>query len=415
MERQKWVYLKLTGKLALFQLPKQLLIGGGLVLVMLCVALVGQNALYGEGIYEKQTVAVVLEADSMMTKMAMQYVQKMDSVNTACRFKTMEKEKAVKALEEGEIIACMLVPEAVLEDILSGKNTPVQVMFRAGSSFEKEVIRQLTQAGAELLGIAQAQIYAVYDIALEKNALEQLGMLEQDINEWNLAIALEREHFFETKEITVLGKVSMASFYYASAGLLLLFLWGISASFMRQAGDSSCAKMLERSGTGIVWQKLCQLLVEALFLFVLQCGYFLMIRLLSDVDSTIRFMEFLLVQLITAIFISCMHLFAYSGWKEQGMTTSVLVISSVLMLFLSGGFIPHAFLPEKIEEIAKILPSTWLLELQSVLLESGSVENVSQGMSCGMVLTIGWAVALFGAAVVISYSRAGKGIVSSDL
>ena len=381
-------YLRITWKRSLRLLPAQLCITVVLLASMLGLVFGAQKFFYGEQLYRQQKVAIVVEDDSRYTPMLIKFVQQMDSVRTACKFQIEDREDAFRELQEGEVLAVMVVPQHVLEDIMNGTNTPVQVYMPGDATFESTVFGELLASGASLLTTAQAQTYAVYDLALSADslalqegetpqAMDNLHQYEQDIDDWNLDRALKRGKLFSTETVNVAGKVSLPLFYGISAGLLITMLWGMGASFLQLPAPEQTARMLHRAGVSTGKQMGTLWLVEGFWLFLLQTSYlFLLNQVLSRcLDVRVNWNGGLvLTLLLTAMVVSSLQLFLYTLVKEQGLAIITLAILSIGMLFLAGGLIPAAFLPAGINAIGTHLPVNWLLQLQSTAVQGNGIE-----------------------------------------
>lgn len=381
-------YLRITWKRSLRLLPAQLIIIGVLLISMLGIVFGAQKIFYGEQLYRQQTVAVVLEDDSRYTPLLLRFVQQMDSVRTACKFQIEDREKAFQDLQKGAVLAVMVVPQNVLEDIMNGTNTPVQVYMPQDTTFESTVFGELLTTGASLLTTAQAQTYAVYDLALSADqlavqqgetpqAMEHLHQYEQDIDAWNLDRALKRGKLFLTEEVNVVGKVSLPVFYTISLGLLMTLLWGMGASFLQLPAPEQMGRILHRAGVNTGKQILSLWLVESFWLFGLQNVYtFILSRFLQNLleIQIVWSGNLLAAQLLTAMVFAAVQLLVYTLVKEQTAAIMTLAILSIGMLFLSGGLIPMAFLPERINAIGSCLPTGWTLQLQS-----GAIQGAEPG------------------------------------
>lgn len=380
-------YLRITWKRSLRLLPAQFGITVVLLASMLGLVFGAQKFLYGDQLYRQQKVAIVVEDDSRYTPMLIKFVQQMDSVRTACKFQIEDKEDAFLELQEGEVLAVMVVPQHVLEDIMNGTNTPVQVYMPLDATFESTVFGELLASGASLLTTAQAQTYAVYDLAISADtlaaqqsetpqAMEHLHQYEQDIDDWNLDRALKRGKLFSTETVNAAGKVSLPLFYGISAGLLITMLWGMGASFLQLPAPEQTARMLHRAGVSTGKQMGTLWLVEGFWLFLLQTGYlFLLDQVLRHyVDVTVNWNGGLvLTLLLTAMVVSSLQLFLYTLVKEQGLAIITLAILSIGMLLLSGGLIPAAFLPKEINAIGTYLTTNWMLQLQSAAVQGNGI------------------------------------------
>ena len=380
-------YLRITWKRSLRLLPAQLFITVVLLASMLVLVFGAQKFLYGDQLYRQQKVAIVVEDDSRYTPMLIKFVQQMDSVRTACKFQIEDREDAFRELQEGEVLAVMVVPQNVLEDIMNGTNTPVQVYMPLDATFESTVFGELLASGASLLTTAQAQTYAVYDLAISADtlaaqqsetpqAMEHLHQYEQDIDDWNLDRALKRGKLFSTETVNVAGKVDLPLFYGISAGILITMLWGMGASFLQLPAPEQTGRMLHRAGISTGKQITTLWLVEGCWLFLLQIGYLLLLdkvlRLYMDIQLTWS-SGLLLALFLTALLVSSLQLLVYTFVKEQGLAIITLAILSMGMLFLSGGLVPAAFLPKGINAAATYLPTTWVLQLQSAAIQRNGI------------------------------------------
>jgi len=375
----------MTWKRSLRQLPAQIFIALLLSEIMAGIVFGAQKLLDKEELYERQEVAVVLEDGGRMMKLAVRFIQQMESVNTACRFNMMNRTDAVQALEAGEIIAALVVPENVFDGIMNGTNVPVEVYLPRDATFESLVFEELLASGASLLTTAQAEIYAVYDLASLADALQNINQYQNEIDEWNLELALHREKAFRTQEVSVLGQVSLPAFYGASAGILLCLLYGIGSTFLRLERTAATGQQLCRAGVGVWGQHLSLLLVQTGWLSIIQIFFY-------QAGRKGLSMEFLGWELVSALLIASLQLLVYTVFREQTGTTVFLVLCSVGMLFVSGGFIPSVFLPAGFERIAPFLPSTWLLRLQSGLLSNGTVQDGAEMIFPLLLFIVGFII-----------------------
>lgn len=380
-------YLRITWKRSLRLLPAQLGITVVLLASMLVLVFGAQKLLYGDQLYRQQKVAIVVEDDSRYTPMLIKFVQQMDSVRNACKFQIEDWEDAFLQLQEGEVLAVMVVPQNVLEDIMNGTNTPVQVYMPLDATFESAVFGELLASGASLLTTAQAQTYAVYDLAVSADilaaqqgetpqALDNLRQYEKDIDDWNLDRALKRGKLFSTETVNVAGKVSLPLFYGISAGLLITLLWGMGASFLQLPTPEQTGRMLHRAEISTGKQMVTLWLVEGCWLFLLQMGYlFLLDKMLWHyLDIRLTWSSGLpLAILLTAMPVSSLQLLVYTFVKEQGLAIITLAILSMGMLFVSGGLVPAAFLPKGINGVGAYLPTAWVLQLQSAAIQRNGI------------------------------------------
>ena len=304
-------YLRITMKRSLRSLPAQFLVTVILLAFAAGMVFLADRFFYQDSLYKRQQVGVVWEEREQMTDLVIRFAQEMDSVDAACELIAMERQQAFCALEQGDVLAVISIPENAIDDILDGTNTPVQVYLPKEATFESMVFGELLEAAASLLTTAQAQIYAVYDLALSADAMEFLHDYEQDIDAWNLRLALNRDKSFQMEQVDVFGKVSIAAYYLAAGGILLFLLWGIGAMFLREEHLTQSAGMLRRAGVGSISAQFAKWFVETIWVLGIEILYGGLIRLLMGrlgMSLTIN-RELVVVLLCSAALIAAIHLF----------------------------------------------------------------------------------------------------------
>ena len=124
------------------------------------VALLAGKLLYGEAAAGRISVGVVLPEDDRLAKQAVSMISSLESVKSMCDVSYLDREEALGKLREGELYAVMEVPEGFIQDIINGTNTPVTVILPENAGTESRIFKELTDAGATILGASQAGIYA---------------------------------------------------------------------------------------------------------------------------------------------------------------------------------------------------------------------------------------------------------------
>ena len=130
-----------------------------LILAGTAAFLTGRLA-YGDRVSERISIGVVLPENDRLAGKAMSMAASLESVSSLCDFVTVDGKTAEEGLKNGEFYAVMKIPEGLVESIMDGTNLPVRVVFPGKASVEGRIFRELTEAGAAILGSAQAGIYA---------------------------------------------------------------------------------------------------------------------------------------------------------------------------------------------------------------------------------------------------------------
>ena len=82
-------------------------------------------------------------------KMAFNYVSEIDTIKNVCTFEYTDRQQAIDGLRNNYYVMAIIVPENMISDIMSGENTPVEVVCQSEgvnntSMIFREMVRALT-------------------------------------------------------------------------------------------------------------------------------------------------------------------------------------------------------------------------------------------------------------------------------
>ena len=175
-------YAGMELKRALKRLPHILAGAAVLVVLMGAAALLAGKLLYGGQAVERIPVGVVLPEEDALAGQAMRMVSSLESVKSLCDFTYIEEEATGEKLKKGELFAVLKMPDGFIQDIMSGVNTPVTVILPENAGAESRIFKELTDAGAEILGSAQAGIYSGDELLSEYGLTDKMAVFERDMN-----------------------------------------------------------------------------------------------------------------------------------------------------------------------------------------------------------------------------------------
>lgn len=355
-------------------LPQLLLGTVVLIFIIGTIAFCGIKLLYPSSTLKTVQIDIVLSDTSPSSVSAIDLIRNMQSTKDIFVFQIADEESAYADLSNGKAIAVMLIPDDMINGILDGTNSPIQIVFAKSSSLSTLLLQELTGAGAKILSSAQADIYTITDLYVEEGLQEYLQKSYDTINQTNLRYALARDRIFQIKSTSVTGGLSVITYYSASAILLLLFLFGnICSTFLVNDPKSFQQKIKAMSIPSyfiVFIQWLCVFFIYLGILLVL----FLLISFLNHIGFPISSASQipLLSCSILIAFISSYTLMIYRIIPTAAMSILILTISSLLFLFLSGCFIPTAFFPFSITSISMHLPTTYAFHKTALLLSDSS-------------------------------------------
>lgn len=370
----QYLYLEIKKTIKLF--PRMLLQAILLMMLISVIAFCGVKSMEREPLAVNVEIGVAAKEDNWMTHMALSYVENMESVSQLCHFVQVSEEEGLSLLEHGEIAVLIVLPEQLVEGIMNGQNPSVDVIFPKDVRLEAMLFRELTESGAGLLQVAQAQIYGAIDTAKAYDLTERLSVIEADIDSYNLAFALDRLAMYDEEAVSATGRMSVLQYYAASGVVIFLFLTGMAVYPVMQRENPAFRRQLTRNGTGALWQSFCRWLCGFICIGLLMCVAWVLISVVTSLMPGVgkhltsmlisgrnygtlsaRIGIVLLMLVTVTTFISMIY--SIAGSK----TGSILLIFllSVLMIYLSGGFVPSVLLPQVMRAVGEVLPSAYLI------------------------------------------------------
>ena len=411
-QRMQYLYIEIKKTISMF--PRMLIQAVLLMLLIGTIAFCGVKNMEREPLAVSVDIGVVVHEDNMMTRLALGYVENLETASQVCRFVQVSEEEGLRRLEQGEIAALIILPEELIEGIMDGRNPSVDILFPKNAELETMLLRELTESGAGLLQVAQAQIYGAYDTAVEYGLMEKLSVMETEIDSYNLAFALDRLAVYGTEKVSATGKMSVMQYYASSGVVLFLLLSGMAVYPVMQREPRAFRKQLERQGTGSLWQEFCQWLCGFLCMGFLVCVACLLLKgagmaapeTAEQISLSLtggRSGNFgvkaglsLLVMITVSTYIYL--LYSMAGSKTGGVM--LIFLLSVVMVYLSGGFIPSVFLSKTIQNVGGKLPTAYLIRAVG-----GLYAGYGAGTAVQCAAGMGAYTAVFGAAAYFLRAR----------
>lgn len=184
-------------------------------------------------------------------KMAFNYVSEIDTIKNVCTFEYTDRQQAIDGLRNNYYVMAIIVPENMISDIMSGENTPVEVVCQSeGVNNTSMIFREMVRAGGSDLATAEAGIYTFDDLfnGVLKNYKGLRGTHENKLNDIYLSYALNRSIYFKTIDISVKEGLSTVQFYVCTAIVMMLLLSGITCAGNMKGENRSLAKSLKGAG-----------------------------------------------------------------------------------------------------------------------------------------------------------------------
>jgi len=407
------IWLQMEYKRAAVMLPLILKRAG--IFAAVCLAVAGMLAFCAgvmqQGRGEAKLKVGYTAPSNQLTDLAVSYVQSMESIQSICSLEAVTEQEGRERLENGELSAWIVLPEDLINEILSGSNAPATLYLResAGSAGGMEAVgsilfEELATAGMGMLGTAQAEIYAAEDILMELAPQAVTDSLLQDIydavNHFNLRTAAGREKVFQAKTLSLTGNDTFAV-YYGSAGLTVYLLFA-GLFFGEYCKRSSVQQTMASVRLGVSYmQQLgarCQAGMWLLaVVFLLPC-LVLLIPQVQEVLAVQATMQSVILLLFTVAYVIVYDMMVYQMIEKRESALVVLGVLAVLQAYLSGCIIPSVLLPEAVQAVGRVLPASMIKEGLTMWFtgETQAFYETAWGLlTWGMVLTLATVVSMY--------------------
>lgn len=360
-----WRLQLLEGKRAFRKLPQILLGAVVLIGIVGTIAFCGQKLLYQDEASGRIQIAVVTDGESETVDLVLSFLEHMETVASLCSFTRTDQAQGMAMLKDGRAAALMEVPGSLVEDIISGVNTPVRVIFPKDSAVAGSLLEAVTSAGAGTLASAQYGIYAAYGLYLNYGLESELNQAYDDLNRIYLSAALNRTNLFDNESSSATGELNVAEYYLASGLVLFFLLWGITCGSFLGKDSLALSRKLRAAGIGAVKRSFGRWL-NAFLVMAAGVGILTLLGALFFLVWTGTWPKELLLHLpalLPAMACACaLTVFLYQAAPTAGSGVLLIFCVAVCMLFLAGGFVPSAFLPGAFHTISNFLPARWMMQ-----------------------------------------------------
>ncbi|RGZ01861.1 ABC transporter permease [Clostridium sp. AM58-1XD] len=349
---------------------------GAIVLAALLgtIALLAGKVLYGEAAVGRVQTGVVLPENDAIARQAMTMLSSMDSVESICDFQYLDEETGRSMLESGQLSALLIVPNDFVQSIMNGTNRQVTVVLPENPGIEAKVLREITEAGTRTLKTAQAAIYAADEWLTVSGKQDMIKQTEGDLNRLYLKYALDREIYFKGHMISAAGDLTTAEHFVICGIIMFLILGGIPISGFFGRGRAVFYKKLKIMGIGdgisVAAEVLAVTCMYAAALFILAAAagtvYPKLWELAGRAGLGGAAGTFFIVMAGAAMVVAVYEL---CGSRMAGMMA--VFWGGIVMMFLSGGIIPSAFLPEALRGAGAWMPASLMIKAMEKTAFSG--------------------------------------------
>ena len=403
------ILLQLNIKRTFRALPQLIFGATALIFLVSAVAFCGNKFLYGslssitEG--EKMTVGVILDDDSKIATTVVDALLGMKEVTENLDIIFTTKDDAIQKLKDNEIIAAIHIPEDTAKHIIDGTNTPMNIIFPENSGFEAVIIKEVADSAGTMLSSVQAGIYTIYDFYEDHGQDDMIDSALVRMNLKYINVTATSGNMFENTTVTATGSIPIMTYYICGALVLFILLFGINCYNSRLTLSNYTSKKLSLHKTPV----LCQGLSTYISTYIGQFTAIVIVAIPSvfilrmfNLTLTRPGIVGLIFSIPIFILISSALVYLISSITEH-VTGQIMItfVSTIIMCFISGCFIPTIMLPDILQVIDKFLPTHYMIAFCSKFL-SGTFDLAN------LLICIAYAIGIFALGLVITIQRRRK-------
>lgn len=364
---------KLEIKKSVKTLPK-LLIGTALLLLIVTAIAVSANNILGKASDDGENesskafvdIGVVCLDDSWIMDVAKGMLLGNKKITSVVNLDFTDYDTAMEKLEDNEFMAVVVIPENAVDDIMSGDNTPFQVVFPKNAGYEAAAIMEVADSAVNLLASAQAGVYSVYDFYDEHNRKWYRSSAIARLNERYIEAVLELEDFFKDTTVVATGDLEIMEYYILSGLILFMLLFGMNSLTFMEDYRKEIIIALEQNGVGIFRQMVSRFLGILCVYGIVNTVIVVSVGVAAKLSVWMN-VKLLLGMIPVIMTASAMVLLVQVAVRHKPAAIMVMFLISVFQSFVTGGFIPQMLLPEAVTAIGKFTPAYYMVKELSII------------------------------------------------
>ncbi|MCM1192068.1 MAG: ABC transporter permease [Acetatifactor muris] len=314
-------------------------------------------------------------------------VQAMDDSRFMVELVPMEEEEALRSFRRGELSACAMVPEGLLDSIVYGRNDKQITYLSSEGQMGLESIlgEELADIVSVLVTRSQSSIFGMQQILRNHGRNADVSELTDLMNLKLFDIVLNRTGLYTLEELGVSGGLSAIGYYLGAFLVFFLLLLGIHGSPLLVRRSRALPELMKSRGVGAARQVLGEYGAFACMNLICYVIAFFVVWLILNNGlielpeweglGTEPLKELFAMLLPVALMLSAMQFWLYE--MVTGVVGSLLCqfVCCISMAYLGGVFYPSEFFPEIMKTLGRLLPAGAAMQY----VQAGILGEVSPG------------------------------------
>lgn len=305
---------------------------------------------------QKVKVALVSQDNSWWMKTLEGYIEK----EANCKFIEMEKDDALKALENEEITAVLILPKDVISAIMSSQDGAATLIFQYPGQFTSlKTFQNLAKTGmADIAALDSAEklISRIQERENGRINYKEVFKIEDKL----IIKVLTRYTSFDIQFYSDTGNLNLIQFMIGNLILALVLFTGIFLQELLTRKSDSYLISLNRIGISpfqvSLYQYLAVICVYTLFFYI--------VYTICSISGLIKFSAASYISiLVFNIDTLGLLLLCYQLCKNKFTASLIVFLGSFIMMFFSGNIIPLSLLPKAASYLSPFLPTKYISQL----------------------------------------------------
>lgn len=336
------------------------------------------------------TLLIVDKEKSFYTNFFIQKIVETPSLQANIEILKTNQEQGQKLLDTNKAAGMVIIPETFTDDMQKGIYQPLIVIGNHNKPLQATMIKEGMESVTNLMSAAQSAVFTVIDYAREQ------GLGEDEINQifQKSAIsfslkALGRDQLFSQTIKTPWMDMDPIHFYFSSILVLFLSLYGLQGMYLTINERQNKITRRIRSVGVPLWKILIgKWTALSLFLFA-QAGIILWLSKalkLFQIKGDLKLSLILLLLICSCISTLVLLISALS--KNDYIASMAIFIVSILGVFIGGGIIPYAYMPNFIEQLGRLTLNYWAIQGLTYALFTSQTDIVWKSAGIIGILTV---------------------------
>ena len=328
-------------------------------LAAMAFAFFGENVLFKDGSFSMVKVACYLPSDNELNSAGFSFISNMNSVEDTISFIELDSPEEVRtAVDEGDVVAGLIIPEDFASGIFSGSNPELEVVFKSADTFDEQVVKDIMLVLANDLGVGQACVQTIYDFCDQHGVpFDQSSELSDVVRINELGYALDRMNIFRYDTVDSIAAFTLTQ-KIAGAALVYVFLLSVFV-FAYFCKGSSPAFIARARLSGI--SPALFFVMEAMSVMVMMYIAFALITIgLQFTKIGISMMA--LIKMLPVIAIIAFIVTGVSYLFRSPVSAAYISFAAfTVLMYLAGGLLPLEFMPKFLQEMSVYNPFKYLI------------------------------------------------------